>query len=278
MSEQALAESPAFQYSTYFFQERASGAERSAAIILPFVWRYMTPKSAVDVGCGIGNWLNVCRRMGIERVLGIDGDYVNPDELQIPRERFIPADLTQPVRCEERFDLAICLEVAEHLPESSAAILVDSLVRLADVILFSAAIPGQTGTNHINEQWPEYWAEAFSRHSYSAVDCLRDAVWNNQFVEPWYAQNAMLFVKDARLRRDTRFRNARVVAVPQRRVHPKTFLNAYQRLEDLQALRSTPECGWAFRALGLSLVRRARIRERISRIIRGVRRRLFNCK
>ena len=276
MAEQALAQTSAFEYSPHFFQERATGAERSAANILPLVWRYITPKSVVDLGCGIGNWLNVCRGMGVERILGFDGDYVDISALQIPADRFIPADLAKPVQCEEHFDMAICLEVAEHLPETSAPTLVESLVRLADVILFSAAIPGQTGTNHINEQWPEFWAELFGRHGYSAVDSLRDAVWEDETVEPWYAQNAMLFVKDTLRRQSDGFRNVPVVAVPQRRVHPKIFFNANQRFDDLQSLRTTPECGWAFRALGVTLVRRGG--EFFNRVVRAIKRRMSPTK
>jgi len=52
------------------------------------------------------------------------------------------------------------LEVAEHLEPSSAGTIVQSLVSLSDVFLFSAAFPGQGRTNHINEQPHSYWATA----------------------------------------------------------------------------------------------------------------------
>jgi hypothetical protein len=61
------------------------------------------------------------------------------------------------------FDLAICLEVAEHLPPEAAEGFIDSLTRLAPVVLFSAAITFQVGNQHLNGQWPDYWATLFRR-------------------------------------------------------------------------------------------------------------------
>lgn len=71
------------------------------------------------------------------------------------------------------FDLAVSLQVAEHLPPSSAKGFIDSLAKLAPVVLFSAAIPLQAGAEHLNEQWPEYWAALFKTHDYLPIDCIR---------------------------------------------------------------------------------------------------------
>jgi hypothetical protein len=86
------------------------------------------------------------------------------------------------------------LEVAEHIHPEAAAIFVDSLVRLAPVILFSAAIPGQGGVNHVNEQWSEYWVERFEQRGYEVIDCIRKKLWQNKGVLWSYAQNILLFV------------------------------------------------------------------------------------
>ena len=89
--------------------------------------------------------------------------------------------------------------MAEHLAADYAEQLIASLVELSDVVLFSAAIPGQGGAHHVNEQWPGYWAARFGKHGYVPVDCLRRQLWANPDVDYWYAQNALIYVRRTRL-------------------------------------------------------------------------------
>jgi hypothetical protein len=140
----------------------------------------------------------VFRELGIADVLGVDGS-AELDLLKIPRERYAVHDLTIPIALDREFDLVMCLEVAEHLPPDSADALVDSLIRLGPIVLFSAAIPSQGGTNHVNEQWPEYWADRFEARGYPVVDAIRHRIWDDPEVEWWYAQNTLLFVRRNRL-------------------------------------------------------------------------------
>ncbi|MGH6841445.1 MAG: hypothetical protein ACREDV_05045, partial [Methylocella sp.] len=123
------------------------------------------------------------------------------------------------------FDLALCLETAEHLLPEAAVPFVESLTRVAPVIVFSAAIPRQGGTGHFNEQWPSYWAKLFASRGYECLDLLRDYLWANDAVEVWYRQNMLCFV--ARDRPDLRagFAHAGSVARPLDIVHPGLFLN-----------------------------------------------------
>jgi 2-polyprenyl-3-methyl-5-hydroxy-6-metoxy-1,4-benzoquinol methylase len=169
-------------------------------VIVPLVTELTRPKSVVDVGCGTGIWLSVFRKLGVQDILGIDGEWVDIRTLRIPRERFQTADLSEPLRPERGFDLVISLEVAEHLPASSATTFVDSLVNLGPVVLFSAAIPQQGGTHHLNEQWPDYWVRLFEACGYRVIDCIRRRVWNNPEVQWWYAQNMFVFATDNYLR------------------------------------------------------------------------------
>jgi hypothetical protein len=87
------------------------------------------------------------------------------------------------------------MEVAEHLKESRAAGLVEDLTKLADVILFSAAIPGQGGTDHVNEQFLSYWTALFAARDYVLLDLLRPRIWNQAECDWTYRQNAVLFVQ-----------------------------------------------------------------------------------
>lgn len=181
-------------YIETFYRQLRDGCARSAEVIVPIVLALLPIRSVVDVGCGEGAWLAAFRKFGVEDILGIDGDYVDRKALQIPAEWFRAADLSSSWSLDRTFDLAVSLEVAEHLPVECAAMFVESLTRLAPAVLFSAAIPFQGGTNHFNEQWPEKWAALFQEQGYVCVDAIRRRVWHNEAVEPWYAQNALLFI------------------------------------------------------------------------------------
>lgn len=179
-------------YGTEFYDLIRPGVISSAEVVVPLVWEALHPKTVIDVGCGEGWWAYTFHeRCGCE-VIGVDGSYVDRSPLT---DRFVPHDLLQPLPAHlaARFDLAVCLEVAEHLPAWRADTFVAELVALAPVVLFSAAIPGQGGVGHINEQWPDYWVEKFRRHGYLASGALRWKIWDDPRVENWYAQNLLLF-------------------------------------------------------------------------------------
>jgi Methyltransferase domain len=176
-------------------RERFSRYGESAVTFWPIVLPLLqSPKSVVDFGSGSCDWLAALRDLspGID-CLGVDHPDVPTDAIHIPVENFIHADLSQPVNLGRRFDLAICLEVAEHLPSSAAQTLVDSLMRHSDLVLFSAAIPGQRGKGHINLQWPLYWIERFAVGGYQCHDIVRPLIWNEPRIKHWYRQNTLLF-------------------------------------------------------------------------------------
>ena len=182
-------------YTEEFYEFVREGSKESAKEIIPIIFEFIQPKSVIDVGCGVGTWLSVFQAHGVEDVWGIDGDYVDKNAIEIPKERFLTFDLKSPFRFNRQFDLVVSLEVGEHLPNECAETFVDSLTKLAPVILFSAAIPFQGGTQHVNEQWQDYWVKHFQNKGYVAIDCIRNRVWENERVEFWYAQNILVFAK-----------------------------------------------------------------------------------
>ncbi|MBT8038337.1 MAG: class I SAM-dependent methyltransferase [Verrucomicrobiae bacterium] len=181
------------------------GTKSSAADILPLLFSKFDLTSVVDIGCGYGEWLSVARstKENLE-ILGVDGPWICENQLEIPPDKMIQCDFTNSVERSSlmtslngrHFDLALCLEVAEHLPASSAHQLVELLCSLSDLVLFSAAIPYQGGWNHVNEQWPTYWAEIFSRRGFLCADILRSEIWNNESILPHYRQNCLVFFKE----------------------------------------------------------------------------------
>jgi SAM-dependent methyltransferase len=213
-------------YTEEYYQAHRENARRSARVLVPLVLQYVRPRSVIDVGCGQGTWLAVFREHGVGDVWGVDGDYVDRARLEIPTELFHAADLTLPLVVDRRFDLAVSLEVAEHLPAECADLFVDSLTHLSALVLFSAAIPHQGGAHHVNEQWPEYWAARFRTRRFEPVDCLRRRVWDDERVEWWYAQNTFLYAEAEYLQRQPLLRQEHAfaggAALPL--VHPKRFL------------------------------------------------------
>ncbi|MGA9722486.1 MAG: methyltransferase domain-containing protein, partial [Candidatus Binatus sp.] len=166
----------------------------SARIVVPMVVALTRPSSVLDVGCGRGAWLSAFREQGIDKILGLDGDYIKPSTLLIPTDRFCPTDLSGEFQIPlGRFDLAVCLEVAEHLPARNARHLVAQLTSAAPQVLFSAAPPGQGGGGHINCQPLSYWRKLFEALGFRMLDPLRPRLRDNRQVEWWYRQNLVLF-------------------------------------------------------------------------------------
>jgi SAM-dependent methyltransferase len=208
-------------YSQEFFDSHSRGASSSAAAVVPLLVELFQPTSVVDVGCGNGAWLRAFEDAGVSDYLGVDG-YVDPSHLSIRPERFIEHDLTQPLELARRFDLALSLEVGEHLPAPAAPGYVSLLCTLASAVCFSAAIPFQGGTSHLNEQWPDYWCRLFADHSFEVVDCLRPQIWNDQRVEYWYRQNMLIFARPDVVGTLPRYPG------PLRIVHPEHFLAVWR--------------------------------------------------
>jgi hypothetical protein len=182
----------------------------------------------VDVGCGVGGWLRVAKELGATTVLGMDGEHVPKSQLQIAPEAFRAHDLLQPLPTGPRFNLALCLEVAEHLPASRAESFIKELCQLAPVVLFSAAVPYQGGTQHLNEEWLEYWAALFWANNMVPVDVVRPVIWSNPRVEWWYRQNTIVFCHPRTA--FSVFPAGRVVQDRQlTRLHPEFFLAAIRR-------------------------------------------------
>jgi trans-aconitate methyltransferase len=188
-----LIDRPRDIYSKDFFAAQFTGALESARVIVPLVCDLIHPRRVVDIGCGRGAWLRAFHENGADCIRGFDGDYVDRFSLLIPQESFISADLAELTSLSANYDLAVCLEVLEHLSAKSGRNLVIALTEAAPVVLFSAAMPGQGGTGHVNEQWPEYWQKLFSERGFHLLDPIRPLIRDNQKVKFWYRQNILMF-------------------------------------------------------------------------------------
>lgn len=180
-------------YNKDFYEAEKSSSEISSKKIIPILMEMFNPKSVVDVGCGTGAFLSEFRKNGLSNTLGIDGPWLDRTLLQIDNNDLLIQNLSEEIKIDKKFDLVISLEVAEHIEQKFAESFVRSLTRLGSVVLFSAAIPFQGGTHHVNEQWPDYWAKLFSNLGYVPVDCIRRKLWNED-IDLIYAQNSIIYI------------------------------------------------------------------------------------
>ena len=212
-------------YDSSFYDRTRNRSYSSALATLGFLWRYYAPVSVVDVGCGSGTWLKAAAELGAKDIQGLEGAWMSKEIATIPFENIQIADLSKAFALPRTFDMAISMEVAEHLPAASAKGFVACITKLAPVVLFSAAVPKQDGVGHVNEQWPAYWADFFREEGYVALDLLRSHLWDNPDVEWWYSQNAVVYIKEAFFNEMATFRELtpyRVVK-PLPLVHPELF-------------------------------------------------------
>ena len=190
--------------------------------------------SAIDFGCGVGTWLSVLKEKSVREIQGLDGPWVEQALLEIPMENFRQIDFEEMIKLDKKYDLAISLEVAEHLSEKSANGFVDSLTTASNFILFSAAIPFQGGNGHINEQWPDYWASMFAKRGFVILDCVRGKIWNDKQIPPWYRQNILLFIKKEEKHRVKVRKIEYSNNVPMSLVHPDTYLLKVNQMSSIK--------------------------------------------
>lgn len=244
-------------YDAAYYAAQAPDSLDAASRILPRAVALLercgwTVRSCIDMGAGVGTWLAVARKLGIVDTVAVEGSWVRDIETAIPKEMYILADLSdEPLDLSQRFDLALCLEVGEHLPAPNAGRLVQTLSRLSDVVLFSAAIPHQGGTHHVNEQWPPYWASLFDAQGFRCFDVLRWSIWDDDGIRFWYRQNVLFYVQrekaDVCRSLDLLPYRAFMPERPAGCVHPREYesLIAYSQCPPVRVLlRAFPRALW----------------------------------
>ena len=190
-----MGESAAF-YDPSFFDWQAERAAQSARVVVPRLIELARPRSVVDLGCGTGAWLQVFREHGVEDVVGIDAAYIDREQLLIPAELFVAADLAAPPAFDRRFDLALTLEAAHCAPPDASETIVHALSTYAPVVYFASAVPNQGGGPGPTRRWPRYWSDLFAREELECYDVLRAELWEHPQVDWWYAQNGLIFARD----------------------------------------------------------------------------------
>jgi SAM-dependent methyltransferase len=187
-------------YDPHYHDEKKVPALRAAERILPIVFSLVDVESMVDVGCGPGSWLVAAQRLGVPRLTGVEGEWARAwfdDAFQVARGyELVFANLEDELRLPASYDLAVCIEVVEHLSPARGESFVADLCRCAPHVLLGAAIPGQQGPNHLNTRWTSYWAACFDAHGFLPLDVVREQVWNDPALLLPVRQNPVLFVRE----------------------------------------------------------------------------------
>lgn len=181
-------------YKDSFFNYIDISSSRSAKKFIEMIDLPLNIQTILDIGCGRGAWIAKWEKSG-RSVFGVDGEYIDLNNLLVSTENFKYQDISQDFDLNKKYDLVQCLEVAEHLAEKDSDTLVNNIVKHGDIVLFSAAVPGQGGEFHVNEQPLSYWVEKFKHHGYVCFDYIRPQISNEKSIEPWYRYNSLLFVK-----------------------------------------------------------------------------------
>jgi protein-L-isoaspartate O-methyltransferase len=197
-------------YTPQWRRKRRWIDEWSTRALLATFAHFGVPDTLLDVGCGDGHLVATAARLGTAAV-GVDLSVADHEEH--PRATLRRADLTKPLdlalpnvwsqTTPPVFDMVLCWETAEHLPESASDQLVATLALYAarhGILVFTAAVPGQGGVGHFNEQPPEYWAAKLSGAGFRSFDAepLR-RTWTSVCGPcQWYARNLQLFRRSAK--------------------------------------------------------------------------------
>lgn len=220
-------------YSGSFYESLRETSARSAATVVPVLIEIVHPRSVVDVGCGDGAWLAAFADQGVKDLTGIDGPWAQSQWETRSDVTFLTRDLASPFEVGRRYDLALCLEVAEHLPPEAARGLIAELARLSSVVVFSAAVPHQGGDGHLNEDWPSRWSPYFAAEGLEFAANLRWRFWSDNRVAFWYRQNLLCYVAkgEQTLLRRLRELEREWTTEPKDVVHPALFLRYCSDLE-----------------------------------------------
>lgn len=186
-----------WQYDeSYFLNEVDDAATESASDMADCLMLTYSPRTIVDVGCGTGA---LAKEM-ISRGVQVEGLEYAEAAISICRSRGVSVqkfDIETQDPPYRKVDLVLSFEVAEHLPERISNKYVSVLCAMGDQVIISAAPPGQGGTDHVNEQPPEYWVKKFEGSGFEEDTArtrqIRECFSRSDSIAGFYRENTMAF-------------------------------------------------------------------------------------
>ncbi len=163
-------------------------------------------QSLIDLGCATGHYLFYALKEGVSDVLGVEGSPAAFSNLLVDKKYIIQHDLRKPLNLNRKYDIALSIEVAEHIDKKYSDVYLKSMCDCSDLIIFTAATPNQGGKCHVNEQPHKWWIEKFKKHSFrfdkKMTDLLRRKIKENaeagKFIVFWLEPNIMVFCRESK--------------------------------------------------------------------------------
>ena len=184
----------------HFEWHKTHGDETSASahVVVSLLKLILEVRSVLDVGCGDGRWLACFKSSGVPSIYGVDGEWTDQDHLLIDKEEFTVTDLSKSFDLGKRFDIAISLEVAEHVDAECSALFVENLTKHSDMVLFGAAIPFQAASGTSTSAGNPTGLRYSKLRAINASDPFRSQIWQRRDVSVWYRQNMLVYIKRER--------------------------------------------------------------------------------
>lgn len=164
-------------YNRYIIQEGAGGYLQSSIqrkILHDIAYDLIMlckPKSLLDVGCAAGYLVEAALSYDVD-AFGMDVSRYIIENSVVP-EHCIRHDVSQPYPFARSFDMVVCIEVMEHLPEKDAQRAIRFMCEHADRYIYFSSTPDDiTEETHINVQTPEYWEAEFKKHGFIKYEYL----------------------------------------------------------------------------------------------------------
>lgn len=181
--------------TSYYKQINLEEAEQATRLAKILMWVY-APKSVLDIGSATGLYLKPFADAGLV-ISGVDysASAIAKEVLQVPRKSIRIVDITKQSIATSA-DLALCIEVLEHIPATGTKAAITHIAETSNTIFFSAAQPGQGGVGHINTQPKEYWEAFFTGEGFR-----RDLI-DEEYIKTlisagyhmgWLVNNMMIF-------------------------------------------------------------------------------------
>jgi len=183
-------------YDDYFYEQHMDTKTRSAVSIANVIVDTINPCSVFDIGCGNGIFISELNKRGID-VLGCDSSKA-AIRTSCKNVTIFAADVTNPIMLNRKYDLVMCVEVAEHIHKKYSDQLIANCINNGERILFTSAPPGQGGIGHINEQPYEFWITKFNKfgfvHDEKMTLCLKEKMRSKKVIW-WITENIMYLRK-----------------------------------------------------------------------------------
>jgi len=193
--------------SAFQFQGSEQSAHTAEAVVKTLLDFIHLPANVLDIGCGIGIWSKTLKDAGVAKTVLIDHPSNKKENLLLNDTEFVNADMNISFPEVYKSDLAVCIEVAEHLKPGRSQAIIDYISQCTDTVLFSAAIPGQGGIGHINLHYADYWETIFAGFGFKKYDIIRPLIIADENIEYFIRQNIFLYEREGGLLKNRNHNN-----------------------------------------------------------------------